>query len=643
MTISSSTSAAVSSAKPDLNLLTAIARRIRRDSIRCTTRAGSGHPSSSISAAELITALFFTELRYDFTDPKRLDNDRFVLSKGHAAPLLYSAWAAAGLITDEQLMSLRLVDSNFEGHPTPRLPWIDVATGSLGQGLPNAVGMAWYLRNVVHSPGRVFVLCGDGELAEGSNWEAAPIASELGLGNLTALIDINRLEQSVATRLGWDLSRYAGQFEAFGWETLSIDGHDLAACIEAIAKAARPDRTRPLAILAKTKKGGGISFIADHEAWHGKPLDAAQEKAALAELAAQGDITTDVRAAIASPTGTPLRPPSSQAPLTKLPAPSYPVDKTIATRKAYGEALKRIGDAHPGAVVFDGDVKNSTFAELFEKAHKDRFVQCYIAEQAMLGLAIGAGAIGALPYTATFAAFLTRAYDQIRMAALSQVRLKVCGSHAGTSIGEDGASQMGLEDLAMFRALYDSTVVYPADPYATESLLRSIGELPGVSYLRATRAATAVLYGPGDSFPIGGSKTLKQSDRDACVIVAAGITLHESLKAHAILEKAGIAVRVIDAYSVKPIDEAGLRAAAAACGGNVVVVEDHWIEGGLGDAVLSVFAESGVARVKKIAVTALPHSGKPEELLELYGLSGPRIAEAVQAFLAGRSDHAQSR
>ncbi len=618
----------------ELANLALLARRIRRYIIRCTTRAGSGHPSSCMSATDLLTALFFSSvgMRYDFDDPKRLDNDRFVLSKGHAAPLLYSAWTVAGLISEDDLYSLRRLDSIYEGHPTPRIPWIDVATGSLGQGLPNAVGMALFMRQVARQAqrdvARVFVLCGDGEMAEGANWEAAPVAAEQGLGNLTAIVDGNRLGQSAPTRMGHDVSRYAKLFELYGWETQSIDGHNLKECVSALQLAAQPGRKKPLAILAQTQKGHGVSFIADHEGWHGKPLDQAQAQAAIAEL---GGDEPPVRGAIAKPSGSPLRPPAASAADAHKAA---HFDKPIATRRVFGDALTRLGDRHPGVLVFDADVKNSTYTEIFQAAHKDRFIESYIAEQAMVGMAAGAGAIGAVPVAATFAAFLTRAYDQIRMAALSQSNLKLCGSHAGTHIGEDGASQMGLEDLAMMRAVCDSTVVYPADAYATESLLGTLAKLPGVGYMRTTRAATPILYGPDEAFPIGGSKTLRKSERDVCLVVAAGITLHEALRAHELLAKSGLAIRVIDCYSVKPIDERGLREAAASCQNRVVVVEDHWLEGGLGDAVLAVFGELGNTRIKKLAVTTLPHSGKPEELLDLYGLSAPHIAAAVKALIA---------
>lgn len=613
---------------PDLHTLAALARRIRRLSIQATTRAGSGHPTSCLSAADLMAALFFTQLRYDFQQPHRLDNDRFVLSKGHAAPVLYATWAAAGAVTPAQIETLRELTSDFEGHPTPRLPFVDVATGSLGQGLPNGVGMALYLRDVVKSPARVFVLVGDGELSEGSNWEAAALAAGRSLDNLVVIADINRLEQSIATRYGWDLDRYRAIFQAFGWEALSIDGNDMSQCVSALGQAVATSG-RPVVILARTQKGAGVPFLADKPGWHGKPLSTDQAAQALAELGDDDGVT----APVARPEGAPLAPPRGQH--REPAAPHHDAaDRPIATRRAFGEALRRLGAEDPDLMVFDADVKNSTYTELFEKDHPDRFVQCYIAEQVMVGAAAGAGALGATPVCATFAAFFSRAFDQLRMAALSQTNLKLVGTHAGTHIGEDGGSQMGLEDLALLRAVQGSTVVYPADPYATEALLRELCAQRGIGYLRATRGETPVLYDAQEAFPIGGSKTLRHSDADRCVVVAAGITLHEALKAHELLAiHDGVAVRVIDAYSVKPIDAAGLRAAARACGGRVIVVEDHRIEGGLGDAVLGALAEEDGVRVKKLAVHELPHSGRPEELLELYGLSAGRIAQAVRGFL----------
>ena len=618
--------------KPDLETLQLLARRIRHLSILSTTEAGSGHPTSSLSMADLLAALFFTQLRYDFDDPKRLDNDRFILSKGHAAPALYAAWAVAGVVSDRDVMTLRKQDSDFEGHPTPRLPWVDVATGSLGQGLANGVGMAIYLKQVVHSDARVWVLLGDGEMAEGSNWEAIPLAAQHRLDKLVAIVDVNGLEQSVPTRVGWDLQQLAAPFKAFGWEVIEIDGHDMQACVQALAQATHT-LGKPVAILARTQKGAGVSFLADQPGWHGKALSKEQAEKALAEL---GPVDGQVKGTVARPTGIKRRP----ARLEKgshavVGASPYPAGQLVATRKAFGDALHRVGSENPDVLVFDGDVKNSTFTDQFEKANPERFVQCYIAEQAMAGMGAGAGSIGAVPWAATFAAFWTRAFDQIRMAALSQSNLKICGSHAGVSIGEDGASQMGLEDLAMFRSVLDSVVVYPSDAYATAYLVRELSQHHGVAYLRATRAPTPVLYKPEDTFPIGGSKVLRQARADRCLLVAAGITLHESLAAYELLRKEGISVRVMDAYSIKPIDAQGLRTAARACAGNVLVIEDHAPQGGLGDAVLEVFAESTDVRVRKIAVRQLPHSGKPEELLVTHGLDAEGIARAVRLWLHG--------
>lgn len=617
--------------KPSIETLQMLARRIRRLSILSTTQAGSGHPTSSLSIADLMAALFFTQMRYDFDDPKRLDNDRFILSKGHAAPALYATWAAAGAVSVEDVMTLRMLTSDFEGHPMPRLPWVDVATGSLGQGLANGVGMALYLKHLVHTDSRVWVLLGDGELAEGSNWEVIPIAAQHRLDKLVAIVDVNGLEQSIPTRVGWDLQQLAAPFRAFGWEVIEVDGHDMQACVQAMEQATHV-MGKPVAILARTQKGAGVSFLADQPGWHGKALNPEQAEKALAELGAEDP---GLVGRVAKPIGTKRRPCRIEKGIVPVPMVDYPAGQPVATRKAFGDALKRLGESNPDVMVLDGDVKNSTFTDLFEKSYPDRFVQCYIAEQAMVGMGAGAGAIGAVPWVATFAAFLTRAFDQIRMAALSQTNVKICGSHAGVSIGEDGASQMGLEDLAMFRAVLGSTVVYPSDAYATDALVRELSQKPGVGYLRSTRAATPLLYKKGDTFPIGGSKMLRQNRSDQCVLVSAGIALHESLIAHDLLKKEGIFVRVIDAYSIKPIDAVGLRAAAKACGGMVVTVEDHFLQGGLGDAVMEVFAESGGVRLKKIAVQELPHSGKPEELLDQHGLSGEKIAATVRSFLKG--------
>ena len=615
-----------------------VANRIRRYSIITTTKAGSGHPSSSLSCADLMAALFFTQLRFDFNDPKRLDNDRFILSKGHAAPALYATWAAAGVVSLEDICTLRQTGSPFEGHPTPALPWVDLITGSLGQGLANGAGMALYLKRMIQSDARVFVLMGDGELAEGSIWEIASLAPFYELSNLIAIVDVNRLEQSTQTKHGWDISRYASMFSSFGWNTIEIDGHDIQACRDSLAKATLGSQHKPTVILAKTQKGHGVSLMANKEDWHGKAMNATQASLALSELG--NDELPLPLPQVQKPTGKAKRPlhMEQQTPLKVIP-PSFANTKEMATRRAFGESLKVLGDGHLDTIVFDGDVKNSTFTEIFEKAHPNRFFQAFIAEQAMVGMATGAGALGAKPWVSTFAAFLTRAFDQVRIAALSGVNLNICGTHAGVSIGEDGGSQMGLEDLAMFRALPNSVVVYPADPHATYSLMESLQKHEGVGYMRATRANTPVLYKKGDVFPIGGSKLLKHSRTDQCLLIGAGITVSESLKAYEILKAQGIHVSVLDAYSIKPIDDKGITQAAKHCKGLVVVVEDHYQEGGLGDAVLSALAEQSNVRVKKIAVSQIPHSGTKEDLLEIHGLSGQKIAEATKEFISKHGAH----
>lgn len=609
-----------------------LANRIRRYSIISTTQAGSGHPSSSLSCAEIMAALFFTQLRFDFNDPKRLDNDRFILSKGHAAPALYSTWAALGVVSLEDICTLRQTGSPFEGHPTPSLPWIDLITGSLGQGLANGAGMALYLKKVIKSDARVFVLMGDGELAEGSVWEIASLAPIYELSNLIAIVDVNRLEQSTQTKYGWDLGRYASIFSAFGWNVIELDGHDVEACRKSLQSAVSTTGQRPTVLLAKTQKGYGVSFMANKEDWHGKAMSEEQAKMALGELGNE-EIPLPLPQ-IRKPTG-PTRRPLHLEQTNPTPAaiPNFSQIKELATRRAFGESLKLLGDSHPDTIVFDGDVKNSTFTDLFEKAHPERFFQAYIAEQAMVGMAAGAAALGAKPWVSTFAAFLTRAFDQARIAALSGVGIKICGTHAGVSIGEDGGSQMGLEDIAMFRSLPNSVIAYPADAYATYSLMCALQEHNGVGYLRATRANTPIIYKRGEEFPIGGSKLLKHSKNDECLLIAAGITVSESLKAHEILKSWGIQVCVLDAYSIKPIDTDGIIQAAKKSYHRVLVIEDHYAEGGLGDAVLSAISEQDNIRTKKVAVREVPHSGTKDDLLNQHGLSAQKIAEAVKDFI----------
>ncbi|HZR97168.1 MAG TPA: transketolase [Chloroflexota bacterium] len=619
-----------------------LAQQLRVDSIRATTAAGSGHPTSSMSAADLMAVLQARYLRYDFAGPRNPNNDHFILSKGHAAPLLYAFYKAAGAIDDAELLSLRKFGSRLQGHPVPVLPWVDVATGSLGQGLAIGVGIALAGQYLEHAAYRVWVLLGDSEMAEGSVWEAFDHASHYRLGNLIAIVDVNRLGQRGETELGWNTRAYADRARAFGWHAIEIDGHDLDAINRAYAEATQ-HAAGPVAIIARTVKGKGVSFLENKEGWHGKALSADEAKQALAELGGERHLVVPPQAPDgASP------PQPGHAPL-QLPA--YELGKSVATRKVYGEALRALGAARADVVALDAEVSNSTYAEDFAHAYPDRFFEMYIAEQQMVAAAVGFQVRGWVPFASTFATFFTRAYDFIRMAAISRANLRLCGSHAGVAIGEDGPSQMGLEDLAMMRAVHGSTVLYPCDGNQTARLVAAMADQPGISYLRTTRGATPVIYGPDEPFPVGGSKTLRRSDADQATVVAAGVTLHEALAAHDTLKAEGIAIRVIDAYSVKPIDAATLREAARATGGRLVVVEDHYPEGGLGDAVLAAFAAdpaslpasdggagrgqpaAALPRVVKLAVRDLPTSGKPAELMDAAGISARHIVAAVKELL----------
>jgi transketolase len=612
----------------NLDLDAALARQLRADSIRCSTAAGSGHPTSSLSAADLMAVLLAGHLRYDWAKPKDPANDHLIFSKGHASPLNYALFRAAGAITDDELMTFRKLGSRLEGHPTPVLPWIDVATGSLGQGLPIAVGVALAGKRVLAAPYHVWTLTGDSELAEGSIWEGLDHAGHERLSNFTAIFDINRLGQRGPTELEWDLDAYAARVKAFGCDPIVIDGHDLAAIDDAFARARNGER--PTVIVAKTVKGRGVSFLEDKEGWHGKALDGQQAKQALAEL---GDVP--------SRTFPTLKPDPWQAP--KQPVPRKPEWKTysepLATRKAYGEALAALGAARSDVVVLDGEVSNSTHAEDFKQTAADRFFEMYIAEQQMVAAAGGMQVVGLVPFASTFAAFMTRAFDFVRMAAISRASIRLSGSHAGVSIGEDGPSQMALEDLAMMRAVHGSTVLYPCDANQTARLVGLMVEREGISYLRTTREKTPILYTDRlDEFRVGGSRIVRGGEPgDAVAVITAGITVHEAIKAADQL-KAMIKVRVIDAYSVKPIDAVALVEAVRATGGRLCVVEDHWAEGGLGDAVLAALAETGLAGeivgFRHLAVRAMPGSGKPAELLEAAGISAKHIADAVKE-LAG--------
>ncbi|MDB6123835.1 MAG: tktA [Pedosphaera sp.] len=604
--------------------LKGIANQLRIDCIEATTAAGSGHPSSCLSAADLVAALFFGHMRYDPKNPHNPNNDRFVLSKGHAAPLLYAAWAEAGLFPRERLLTLRELSSDLEGHPTPRLPFVDVASGSLGQGLSVGVGMALCAR-IDKLDYRTYVLMGDGECAEGSVWEAASLAGINKLNNLVAIVDVNRLGQSQPTAFGYDVEVYQKRFEAFGWRTEVIDGHDMEEILEVLGAAGLGEQ--PLAIIAKTQKGHGVSFIADKEGWHGKAFSKEEAQKAIAEL--QPTAKSGLAEPIPAPSDLPA--PKNEVP-TSYPPISYKLGDMIATREAYGNALVRIGEADERIVALDGDTKNSTYADKFFKKFPERSIECFIAEQNMVGAATGIGTRGKVPFASTFAAFFTRAFDQIRMAAISMANVKLVGSHVGVSIGEDGSSQMALEDLAMMRAVEGSVVLYPSDAVCAEKLVEQMALHKGVAFLRTSRPKTPVIYNNDEQFPVGGAKIRKQAAGDKVTVVGAGITLFEALKAADVLAKEGIGITVIDAYSIKPLAADVIRGAAQKTNNLILTVEDHYPEGGLGDAVAGELSVDGI-KVHKLAIRELPHSGKPEELVAKYGIDAAAIVKKVKSIV----------
>lgn len=604
-----------------------LARQLRIDAIRCSTAAGSGHPTSSLSAADLMAVLLDGHLRTDFSAPGAPENDHVVFSKGHATPLLYAMWRAVGIIDDAQLLTYRARGSVLEGHPVPVTPHVDVATGSLGQGLPIGVGLALAAARLERVPLRVWVLAGDGELAEGSMWEAFQHAGHDRLDNLTVIVDVNRLGQTGPTRFGWDLDAYATRIAAFGWEVLTVDGHDLTAIDDAMTRA-RAVGGRPTAIVARTVKGSGAPDAEDRGGMHGRSLD--DPEGALAALGAATHERVTVR---------PEPPRRTIAPTVhvrrEVVLPTYRVGELHATRRAYAEALVAVGRAHSGVVALDAEVGNSTYAELFAAEFPERYFEMYIAEQQMAAAAVGLQVRGWVPFASTFSAFWHRAYDFVRMAAISRADIRLSGSHAGVSIGPDGPSQMALEDLATMRAVWGSTVLYPCDANQTARLVARMVDLRGVSFLRTTRGATPVLYDASADFTIGGSRTLRASDADRVTVVAAGVTVHEALRAADRLAEAGVAVRVIDCYSVKPLDVATLREAAEVTG-HVVTVEDHRPEGGLGEAVLSELAAAGCAvRARRLAVRHMPGSATPEEQLADARIDADAIVAAVGELLAG--------
>ena len=615
---------------PSLARLHNLATQLRIDSVRSTTEAGSGHPTTCLSAAEIMAALFFAEMRFDPQDPQHPEADRFVLAKGHAAPILYAAWAAAGAFPRDEVLKLRRIDSDLEGHPTPRLPFVDVATGSLGQGLCAAVGIALNARRI-ESDYRTYALLGDGETAEGSVWEAAHVGEHQRLDNLCAITDVNGQGQSRATQWGRDLEAYASRWRAFGWHAIAVDGHDLDAILAALNEA-RATKGRPTMIVAGTLKGKGVSLVEDKPGWHGKPLKKGQEAdKALAELESQYVTTSDPEPVIPKPARRQTEPALPDF-IAAMPAPGYKRGDSVATREAFGTALTSLGRLDRRVVSLDADVNNSTFAEKFEKVFPERTYEVFIAEQVMIGAAMGLASRGAIPFPATFGCFLERASDFIRVTGISNLNVKMAGSHVGVSIGEDGPSQMALEDLAMMRAVPNATVLYPCDGVSAERLVAVAAATPGPVYLRLSRPKSPVIYDAAELFPRGGSKTLRQSATDAVTVVAAGVTVAEALKAHDTLAGEGIALRVIDAYSVQPIDRDGLIAAGQATSGRMITVEDHYAAGGLGDAVSEALWDQGF-RVKRLAVREIPRSGQPDELLDRFGISARAICEAVRTIL----------
>jgi len=607
-----------------LDVFKDLARQLRADIIRTSTAAGSGHPTSSLSAADLMAVLLAGHLRYSFDEPDNPAGDHLIFSKGHASPLIYALFRAAGAIDDAELLTNRKFGSRLQGHPTPIIPWVDVATGSLGQGLPIAVGVALAAKRPLGAPYHVWTVVGDSESAEGSIWEGFARAGFEKLDNITAIIDVNRLGQRGPTELEWDMEAYARRIEAFGWKAIIVDGHNLEEIDAAMTEAV--DDGQPTAIVAKTVKGQGVSWIADQAGWHGKPLSAEDAEKALAEIGDEPSRTFEVQG-----------PREWTRPeFRKDPVQLKTYTEGVATRKAYGEALAALGDAREDVVVLDAEVSNSTYSEDFKKAHPERFFEMYIAEQQMVAAAVGMQVVDLVPFSSTFAAFLTRAYDFIRMAAISQANIRLAGSHAGVSIGADGPSQMALEDLAMMRAVFGSTVLYPSDANQTAQLVAAMADLDGISYMRTTREKTMLVYDANETFPIGGSKTVRSSDNDSVTVVGAGITVHEGVKAADELKGEGVNIRLVDAYSVKPIDGQGIADAVKATGGKLVIAEDHWPEGGIADAVLAAFAELGFKdfTLSHLAVREMPGSGEPMELLNAAKIDAEHIAKAVRDLLS---------
>jgi transketolase len=627
-----------------LDTVAELAAQLRVDSVRSSTSAGSGHPTSSMSAADLLAVLVTRHLHYDWDEPRRPVNDHLIFSKGHASPLAYSVFKAAGVVSEEELMTgYRRFGQRLEGHPTPILPWVDVATGSLGQGLPDGVGVALAGKYLDRLPYRVWVLCGDSELAEGSIWEAFDKASYYQLSNLIAIADINRLGQRGETDIGWNLTEYARRMAAFGARVLTVDGHDLAAIDEAMTAARDTAGSQPTVILARTIKGRGCAEVENKNGWHGKPFPPDLADRAIAELGGvRNRVLRGPQPEPAEPGPVPAKPTTVPPPpgaRARPPAtpPEYKVGENVATRKAYGDALVALGARDSRVVALDGEVSNSTHADEFAQAFPERYFEMFIAEQQLIAAATGLAVRGYRAFASTFAAFFTRAHDFIRMGAISGVDLRLCGSHAGVEIGADGPSQMALEDLAMMRAVHGSTVLYPSDGTSTVALVDAMAATPGISYLRTTRGSYPGLYPAGEKFAVGGSKLVRSGKNDRVTLVGAGVTLHEALRAAEILQGEGIAARVIDCYCVKPVDTETLAAAAAATGGRIVVAEDHHPEGGLGSAVADALLGLGQQdlHLTHLAVREMPGSGSGQELLAWAGIDADHIAAAARKLVGG--------
>lgn len=613
----------------DIQALKDIANKLRIDSIVATNASKSGHPTSCASMAEIMSVLFFHTMKYKISAPKDPSADRFVLSKGHAAPILYAAWAEAGLFPVDELKNLRKLDSDLEGHPTPRLNFVDVGTGSLGQGLAVAAGMAYVGKYFDQTPYRVYCLVGDGEAAEGSIWESLHFASHYKLDNLVVIFDVNRLGQSEPTSLQHQLNVYDARLKAFGLHSLVVDGHDVSELVKAFDEAANTSG-RPTAIVAKTFKGRGFPGIEDLDNWHGKALGAEGEK-----------IIKVLQSQIKNNTVTlKPKPPTAEAPkvhigdITLSSPPSYKPGEQIATRLAYGTALKKIADTNLRVIAMDGDTKNSTFSDKLRNAYPERYIECFIAEQNLVGVATGVACRDrAVVFASTFAAFFTRTFDQIRMGAISQSNINLAGSHCGVSIGEDGPSQMGLEDLALFRSVPTATVFYPSDAVSTERAVELAANTKGICYIRTSRPNTPILYPNDEQFKVGQAKIIRESPKDRVLLIGAGVTLHEAVAAADKLKAEGVEARVLDPFTIKPLDEEAVVKHARAVGGNVVVVEDHYQAGGVGEAVLSAVALVRDIAVKHVYVREVPRSGPPAVLLDKYGISAPHIVAAAKAVL----------